>query len=91
MSTYLMYGKYNPGSLGKISRERTEKALNLIKENGGQIKNSYALFGDYDLLFIIYFTENKDAIKTSVELGNILDIRFTTFPAITIDEFDELF
>ncbi len=91
MSTYLMYGKYNPGSLNKISRERTDQALNLIKENGGQIKSSYALFGENDLLFIISFTENKDAIKTSVELGKILDISFTTMPAITIDEFDELF
>lgn len=91
MSTYLMYGKYNPGSLNKISRERTDQALNLIKENGGQIKSSYALFGENDLLFIISFTENKDAIKTSVELGKILNISFTTMPAITIDEFDELF
>jgi len=91
MSTYLMYGKYNPGSLGKISRERTDEALKLIKDNGGEIKSSYALFGDHDLLFIISFTENKDAIRTSVELGKILDISFTTLPAITIDEFDELF
>lgn len=91
MSTYLMYGKYNPGSLSKISRERTDKALEMIKENGGQIRSSFALFGDNDLLFIISFTENKDAIKTSVELGKILDISFTTYPAITIDEFDELF
>ncbi len=91
MSTYLMYGKYNPGSLGKISRERTDNALNLIKANGGQIKSSFALFGNYDLLFIIFFAKNIDAMKTSVELGKILDISFTTFPAITIDEFDELF
>lgn len=91
MSLYLMYGKYLPGSMEKISPERTEKAKDLIKENGGTIKAGYALLGDSDLLFIVDFPKTKSVLRTSVEVGNLLGISFSTVPAVTIDEFDELF
>jgi uncharacterized protein with GYD domain len=91
MGLYLMYGKYNPGSLHQISADRTEKAKDLVQENGGSIKSSYALLGDNDLLFIVNFPNVKSVVKTSVEMGNMLGISFSTIPAITIDEFDKLF
>jgi uncharacterized protein with GYD domain len=91
MSIYLMYGNYNPGSLQEISPERTEKAKDLIQENGGTIKAGYALLGETDLLFIVDFNKTKDVIKTSVEMGNLLGITFSSVPAITIAEFDKLF
>lgn len=91
MSLYMMFGKYQPGSLQEVSPERTEKAKDLIEENGGKIKAGYALLGDNDLLFIVDFPTIKYMIKTSVEMGNLLGISFTSTPAITIDEFDNLF
>jgi len=91
MSLYLMSGRYNPGSLQEISPERTEKALDLIQKNGGKVKAAYALLGDTDLLFIVEFPKTKSVLKTSVEMGNMLGISFSTTPAVTIDEFDNLF
>lgn len=91
MGLYLMYGKYNPGSLEKISAERTEKAKDLVQENGGTIKSSYALLGEQDLLIIANFPNVKSVVKTSVEMGNLLGLTFSTIPAITIEEFDSLF
>lgn len=91
MSLYLMYGKYNPGSLQDISPERTEKAKDLVQENGGTIKAAYALLGEIDLLFVVSFASIKNVVKASVELGNLLGISFSTVPALTIDEFDKLF
>ncbi len=91
MGLYLMHGKYNPGSLQKISSERTEKAKDLVQENGGKIKACYAMLGENDLLFVVNFPNVKSVVKTSVEMGNLLGISFSTTPAITIDEFDQLF
>lgn len=91
MGLYLMHGKYNPGALQEISPERTEKAKDLVQENGGNIKASYALLGDNDLLFIVNFPSIKSVVKTSVEMGNMLGISFSSTPIITIDEFDKLF
>ncbi len=91
MSLYLMCGKYHPASLAEITPERTEEAKNLVQENGGKIKAGYALLGNYDLLLIVDFPKIKSVVKTSVEMSNMLGISFTTVPAITIDEFDQLF
>jgi uncharacterized protein with GYD domain len=91
MSLYLMYGKYNPGALQEIGPERTEKAKDLVQENGGSIKACYALLGENDLLFVVNFPSIKGVVKASVEMGNLLGISFSTIPAITVDEFDKLF
>jgi len=91
MAVYLMYGKYNPGSLKEISAGRTEKAKELIQKNGGTVKSGYALLGVADLLFIVEFPSMENVAKTSVDMGNIFGISFSTTPAITIDEFDKLF
>jgi uncharacterized protein with GYD domain len=91
VGVYMMLGKYNPGALQEISPERTEKAKDLIQENGGSIKAGYVLLGENDLLFIVNFPSIKNVIKASVEMGNLLDISFATTPAITVDDFDRLF
>jgi len=85
-----MLGKYSKEAIEKISSKRTEKALEIIKNSGGKIENMFALLGSFDLAFIIDFPKIEDAIKTSVELSKLTGIGFTTFPAITIEEFDKL-
>jgi hypothetical protein len=41
-------------------------------------------------LLIADFPGVKEAMKTSVELTKLLGISFTTAPAVTVEEFDEL-
>jgi uncharacterized protein with GYD domain len=90
MSTYLMFGKYSPDSIKEISAERTKKATKLIKDNGGSVKSGYALLGKTDLVMVVDFPSNKDAMKASVGLAKLLGISFTTAPAVTMEEFDKL-
>ena len=90
MGLYMMFGKYNPDSLQEISSERTEKAEELIKNNGGNVKDGYALLGSSDLLIIVEFPDIASAIKTSVDMGKMLGVSFATTPAVTIEEFDKL-
>ena len=91
MGIYLMFGKYSPDSVQEISSERTDKAEELIKNNGGNVKDGYALLGSSDLLLIVEFPDTAKAVKTSVDMSKKFGISFATTPAVTIEEFDKMF
>jgi len=90
MATYIMFGQYSGGSVKEISAKRTKDALALVKQYGGKVKDGYAMLGDQDLLIILEAKDNSTAMKISVGLSNLLDIAFTTAPAVSMDEFDKL-
>ena len=90
MSTFLMFGKYSSDSIKDISAERTTKANKLISENGGSVKSGYALLGETDLVLIVDFPSVGDAMKASVGLSKLLGIGFSTSPAVSMEEFDQL-
>ena len=90
MATFFMFGKYSSEALKGISAERTEKAMEIFKKLGGEVKSMYALLGSYDLVFIVELPGIEQAIQASVALSKISGISFTTAPAITVAEFDKL-
>jgi len=57
---------------------------------GGKVEAGYALLGETDVVVIVDFPGVKEAMKASVELTKLLGISFTTAPAVTMEEFDEL-
>ena len=90
MTTYLMFGQYSLDSIKKISAKRTDDALAVIGDVGGEYKTGYALLGKYDLLLIADFPGTEQAMKASVTLAKKLGISFTTLPAVSIPDFDKL-
>ena len=90
MSTFLMFGKYSQDSIKEISAARTGKANQLVVENGGSVKSGYALLGETDLVLVVDFPSVGDAMKASVGLSKLLGIGFSTAPAVSMKEFDEL-
>jgi uncharacterized protein with GYD domain len=90
MATYFMFGQYSPASVGKISASRTADATAVIGDCGGKVKAGYALLGKIDLVLIVDFPSNDAAMKASVALSKLLDIGFTTAPALSVEEFDKL-
>ena len=90
MATYLMFGNYSMDSVKEISEKRTEKALALIEKNGGKVLSGYALLGKTDLVLVLDFADNAQAMKTSVALSRLLGVSFTTAPAMSFEEFDSL-
>lgn len=90
MATYLMSGKYSLDAVRKISVERTEQALALLKKHGGKLKSAYAMLGKDDLLLIVDLPDTAQAMKTSIALAQLLGISFTTSPAVTMEEFDRM-
>ena len=90
MATFFMFGKYSSEAVKDMSAKRTDKGLNIIKNFGGKVSSMYALLGELDLVFITDFPSIKEAMKASVALSKLTGISFTTSPAITVAEFDNL-
>ena len=90
MATFLMFGKYSPEAVKKISAERTEKTKQMVKKFKGQVKSMFALLGDFDLLLIAELPDAEKAMQFSVSLAKLTGIAFTTYPAVTVAEFDKL-
>lgn len=90
METYILFGKYSPEALKEVSGRRTEEALSLIKRLGGKVKDVYALMGPTDLIFILDFPGTAEAMQASLALTRLTGIRFSTSPAILVEEFDKI-
>lgn len=90
MATFLMFGKYSADAVKKISPDRTKKTVQMAKKFKGEIKDMFAILGKYDLLFIADFPGVDKAMQFSVSLSKLTGIAFTTFPAVTVAEFDKL-
>jgi len=90
MATYLMFGKYSLEAVKDISAKRTDKAVTLIKQNGGEFKAGYALLGNIDLVLIVDLPDTERAMKTSTALSTLLGISFSTAPAVSVADFDKI-
>jgi uncharacterized protein with GYD domain len=90
MAKFLMMGKYSVEAIKGIAAERTKKVVEIIEKAGGKVNSMYALLGDYDLAFVVDFPGIQEAMKASVALARLTGVGFTTFPAITVEEFDKI-
>jgi len=90
MARFLMFGKYSSRSLQEMSVQRTDKAVDLIKRLGGEVEAMYATLGQHDLVFVVSLPGPNEAMKTSVALTKLTGIAFSTSPAMTVEEFDQL-
>lgn len=90
MAKFLMLGRYSEKALEGISGERTKDAIGLIEKSGGKVDAMYALLGDYDLALIVNLPGVPEAMKISIALAKLTNVSFTTFPAVTVEEFDKV-
>ena len=90
MQTFVMLGKYSAEAVKDISANRTEKAVWLIKELGGKVLSMYALLGVYDLVLITEFPSLQVAMKASLGLDILTGISFSSYPAISVADFDKM-
>lgn len=90
MPIFMMFGKYSTEALKKISSERTKKAVEIIKKNGGKVISMYAVLGEHDLVFTLDFPDAEKALSTSVALNVLTGISFVTSPVVDVEQFDRL-
>ena len=90
MPKFLMLGKYSSEALKGISPERTDKAVELIRKNGGKVISMYSVLGEKDLVFILDLPDAERALATSVALNRLTGVSFTTSPVVEVEKFDKL-
>jgi len=90
MNTYLMMGKYSTEAIKDISADRTEKAIHVINQLGGKLHCMYALLGGYDFVMIVDFPKLQTAMKASMAMSMISGISFSSYPAVSVDDFDKM-
>ncbi len=90
MSRFFMLGKYSSEAVKGLSSERTNEAVSSIEKLGGKVNSMYALLGGYDLVLIVDFPGLGEAIKASIVLSKLTGISFSTFPAVTVEQFDKM-
>ena len=90
MPIFMMFGKYSSEALKGISPERTDKAVEVIKKNGGKVISMYAVLGEHDLVFTLDFPDAEKAFASSVALNKLTGISFTTSPVVEVEKFDKL-
>ncbi len=90
MATFIMFGKYSMEAAKAMNLKRTDQAMDLLKQNGGEFKGGYALLGDTDLVLIVDLPSTEAAMKFSAALSKMQGISFTTSPAVSVADFDKL-
>lgn len=90
MATFIMFGKYSMDATKAMSTKRTDQAMSLIKQNGGEFKFGYALLGNIDLVLVVDLPSTEAAMKVSAALSKLQGISFSTAPAVSVAEFDKL-
>ena len=90
MAKFVIFGNYTLEAMKAMSAERTNQAADLVEKFGGEITAGYALLGETDLVFVGDFPSVEKAMQASVAVSKLTGIAFTTAPAVTIDEFDQL-
>lgn len=90
MQTFVMVGKYSTDAVRDISANRTDKAVGLIKELGGKVLSMYALLGGYDVVLTVELPDLKTAMRASLGLTILTGINFSTYPAVSVPDFDKM-
>jgi uncharacterized protein with GYD domain len=90
MPIFLMFGNYTTETVKGISSERTEKVVNIIKQNGGEVRSMYAVLGEHDLVFIVDFPDIEKVMAASLAIRKLTGISFKSSPLVEVEKFDRL-
>jgi uncharacterized protein with GYD domain len=66
--------------------KRSDMVKRNVEELGGKLLNAYYCLGEYDVVAILEFPNNKTALKAAVKNASLGHIQITTMPAVTRDE-----
>ena len=69
---------------------RSDTVQKNIEQLGGKLINAYYCLGQYDVVAILEFPDNKTAMKAAVKNASLGHIQITTLPAVSRDEWAKL-
>jgi uncharacterized protein with GYD domain len=87
MALYVTLLKYSAEGIKGISSERFERQKSMIESKGGKLTAAYALFGEWDVLAIAEFPDEKSAMSVLVATGKAGLGTTNTMTAMPFEEF----
>jgi uncharacterized protein with GYD domain len=93
MQTYVSLVKFTQHGLQTMKEKGVERA-EMVKQNaktlGGKLLEAYYCLGEYDVVAVWEFPDNKTAMKAAVMNASMGHIEITTMPVIGRDEWKTL-
>lgn len=93
MPTYVSLVKFTQHGLMTMKEkgvERAELVQKNAKAHGGKLLQAYYCLGEYDVVAVWEFPDNRSAMKAAVMNASLGHIQITTMPAVTRDEWKKL-
>jgi uncharacterized protein with GYD domain len=93
MATYISLVKFTQQGLTTMKDkgvERAELVQKHAKAQGGRLVQAYYCLGEYDVVAVWEFPDNRAAMKAAVLNASMGHIQITTMPAVTRDEWKKL-
>jgi uncharacterized protein with GYD domain len=93
MPTYVSLVKFTQQGLMTMKDkgiERAEAVQKNAKAQGGKLLQAYYCLGEYDVVAIWEFPDNRAAMKAAVLNASMGHIQIMTMPAVTRDEWKKL-
>jgi uncharacterized protein with GYD domain len=92
MPVYVTLGKYTAEAMKAINEvpERLQQNTQLIESKGGKLLAFYGLMGEWDILAITEFPDEKSATSALLTIGKAGRLATHTMTAIAGEEFATL-
>ncbi len=93
MPTFVSLVKFTQHGLTTMKEKGVERA-DMVKKNvqglGGKLIQAYYCLGEYDVVAIYEFPDNRTAMKAAVLNASVGHIQITTMPAVSREEWRTL-
>jgi len=86
MQAYVSLYKYK-GPIKGGGPERFEKVKSIVADEKGRILHIYGLLGEYDVLSVAEFPDNRAAMRAALRVGNLINAQTNTLAAVEGDDF----
>lgn len=92
MASYIALIKYTQQGIQKIkdSPSRLDSAKKAFQSMGAEIKQTFLVMGEYDLVIILEAPDDQTVAKLLLATGSLGNVSTQTMRAFTEDEFREI-
>jgi uncharacterized protein with GYD domain len=93
MPIYVSLVKFTDQGISTMKQQgvaRSEVVQRNVESLGGRLLNAYYCLGEYDVVAILEFPNNRAAMKAAVLNSSLGHIKITTMPAVSRGEWRDL-
>ena len=90
MPTYVTLFDYSTEGFKEVSEEQRQQQMRLIESHGGRVIGAYGLMGEWDVLLMTEFPDDKSAMRALVHTCQSGMGKTQTMTALPLEEFVQL-